>query len=76
MVSFFSRKGKPLIGMEGCSRFFILGLLDVLDPIALQNSFDQITGTVNERFLFQGCPFYATIRAKNSTCLSRQRRPA
>ena len=31
----FSRKGKVLVGTEGCSRFFILGLLDVSDPMPL-----------------------------------------
>ena len=30
----FSRKGKVLVGTEGCSRFFILGLLDVPNPSA------------------------------------------
>lgn len=31
----FNAKGKVLIGQEGCSRYFILGLLDVPDPDAL-----------------------------------------
>ena len=31
----FSRTGKVLVGTEGCSRFFILGLLDVPNPSAL-----------------------------------------
>ena len=33
----FSRTGKVLVGTEGCSRFFILGLLDVPDPMALND---------------------------------------
>jgi len=32
----FSRSGKVLIGSEGCSRLFILGVLEVPDPAALQ----------------------------------------
>ena len=28
----FSKTGKVLVGTEGCSRFFILGLLDVPNP--------------------------------------------
>ena len=38
----FSRKGKVLIDTEGCSRFFMLGLLDVPDPAALQRTFDDL----------------------------------
>lgn len=38
----FSRSGKVLIGSEGCSRFFILGVLDVPDPAALQCSTDSL----------------------------------
>ena len=34
----FSRRGKVLIGSEGCSRFFMLGLLEVSDPSVLQSS--------------------------------------
>lgn len=52
----FSRKGKPLVGMEGCSRFFILGLLDVLDPIALQNSFDQLRVQLMSDSYFKDVP--------------------
>ena len=38
----FSQKGKVLIGTEGCSCFFILGLLDVPDPATLQRTFDDL----------------------------------
>ena len=38
----FSSKGKVLIETEGCSRFFILGLLDVPDPATLQHRFDDL----------------------------------
>ena len=38
----FSGKGKVLIGTEGCSRFFILGLLDVPNPMELQCAFDGL----------------------------------
>ncbi len=32
----FDRKGRVIIGTEGCSRCFILGLVDVPDPVSLQ----------------------------------------
>ena len=30
----FDGKGRSIIGVTGCSRYFILGLLDVADPVA------------------------------------------
>ncbi|MBI2758974.1 MAG: DUF3800 domain-containing protein [Chloroflexi bacterium] len=38
----FASKGRVIIGTPGCSRFFMLGLLDVLDPVALQTSMDNL----------------------------------
>jgi hypothetical protein len=34
----FNSKGKVIIGQDGCSRYFLLGLLDVPDPKALSAS--------------------------------------
>lgn len=38
----FSRNGRVLIGDEGCSRFFILSMLDIQDPTALQRNVDAL----------------------------------
>ena len=52
----FSRKGKAIVGTEGCSRFFILGLLDVLDPITLKDSFEELrTRLMNDPY-FKNVP--------------------
>lgn len=34
-ATLFSPKGKAIVGTEGCSRYFILGILDIADPDAL-----------------------------------------
>lgn len=52
----FSRKGKALVETEGCSRFFILGLLDVLDPIALKDRFDQLRTRLMSDSYFKNVP--------------------
>ena len=52
----FSRKGKAIVGTEGCSRFFILGLLDVLDPIALKDSFNQLRTRLMSDSYFKNVP--------------------
>ena len=38
----FSAKGRVLIGTEGCSRFFMVGLLEVPNPMELQRIFDDL----------------------------------
>lgn len=38
----FNRRGKVVVGTEGCSRFFIVGFLDAADPIKLGVELDQL----------------------------------
>jgi hypothetical protein len=38
----FDAKGRVILGTEGCSRFFILGLADIPDPDALGRDSDQL----------------------------------
>ena len=52
----FSRKGKVLIETEGCSRFFILGLLEMPDPTVLQHIFDELRGRLMSDSYFEGVP--------------------
>lgn len=52
----FSRKGKVLVGTEGCSRFFILGLLDVPDPAALNDRFDKLRAQLMNDSYFKSVP--------------------
>ena len=52
----FSRSGKVLVGTEGCSRFFILGLLDVPDPMVLQRRLDALRMELVNDAYFKGVP--------------------
>jgi len=38
----FDPKGRVIIGTSGCSRFFILGLLEILDPISLSKDLTSL----------------------------------
>lgn len=40
--SLFDRKGRIIAGREGCSSHFILGVLDVVDPVGLQNRLSDL----------------------------------
>ena len=50
----FSSKGKVLIETEGCSRFFILGLLEVPDPATLQQDCDNLRARLMSNSYFEG----------------------
>ncbi|RKU17181.1 hypothetical protein C6501_04595 [Candidatus Poribacteria bacterium] len=52
----FSKTGKVLVGTEGCSRFFILGLLDVPNPTALKDRFDRLRAQLMDDSYFTGVP--------------------
>ena len=52
----FSAKGKVLIGTEGCSRFFILGLLDVPCPMDLQRIFGDLREQLLNDAYFRDIP--------------------
>lgn len=52
----FSKTGKVLVDTEGCSRFFILGLLDVPDPVVLNARFDKLRTQLMNDAYFKGVP--------------------
>ena len=52
----FSKTGKTLVGTEGCSRFFILGLLDVPDPMTLNDRFDELRTRLMSDSYFKDVP--------------------
>jgi hypothetical protein len=41
-ATIFSSRGQVLIGEQGCSRYFILGVLDIADPASLQDELDVL----------------------------------
>ncbi len=42
----FGRRGRMLIGEHGCSRYFILGVLDVSNPPLIQQELDELRGSL------------------------------
>ena len=54
--TFFSKTGKVLVGTEGCSRFFILGLLDVPNPVVLKDRFDELRARLISDSYFKNVP--------------------
>ncbi len=62
----FSSKGKVLIETEGCSRFFILGLLEVPDPATLQQDFDNLRARLMSDSYFNNVPSMQAERRKTA----------
>ena len=52
----FNRKGSVSVGEEGCSRFFILGLLDVADPPLLTEEMERLRQGLLADPYFRGVP--------------------
>jgi hypothetical protein len=52
----FDRKGRVIIGNEGCSSFFILGLLDVLNPVLLERDIKALREKLLSDPYFEGVP--------------------
>ena len=54
--SLFDAKGNPLPGREGCSRFFMLGVLDVADPHSLTAALDSLRAQLLADPYFRAVP--------------------
>lgn len=52
----FSHKGSVIIGQDGCSRFFILGVLDVPDPPLLVGRMEELRAQLLADPYFKGVP--------------------
>ncbi len=52
----FDRKGRIIVGTEGCSRFFILGLLHTGDPDALEKDLTELRAALLKDPYFKKVP--------------------
>lgn len=52
----FSRKGKMLVGTSGCSRYFILGLVDIATPEAIGEELEALRATLLADPYFKDVP--------------------
>ncbi len=52
----FDAKGRVIVGAEGCSRYFILGMLDIRDPDRLQHEMDDLRASLLQDPYFRGVP--------------------
>lgn len=62
----FSARGQLIVGREGCSRFFILGKLDVAAPDALAHSLNELRQRLLADPYFKGVPSMSPERRKTA----------
>jgi len=52
----FDARGRVIIGQEGCSRFFMMGLLDVVNPVAMNNDLNTLRMNLTQDPYFKEVP--------------------
>ncbi len=62
----FDAKGRALPGQEGCSRHFILGVLDVAEPVALSAELDTLRAELLADPYFRSVPSMQPERRKTA----------
>ncbi len=62
----FKRHGKSIVGKDGCSNFFVLGLADVADPITVGAELDSLRKTLLADPYFKNVPSFDPARRKTA----------
>ena len=52
----FNRRGKVIVGTPGCSRFFMLGLLEVPDPERMKAALEELRSKLLSDIYFKDVP--------------------
>jgi hypothetical protein len=64
----FNARGHVIIGSEGVSRYFILGLLDVAEPAALEKELNTLRAKLIDDAYFKGVPSMQPQAKKTFIC--------
>jgi hypothetical protein len=65
----FDRKGRVIVGQPGCSRFFVLGKIDVADPDGLAAQLAELRRALLADPYFAGVPSMAPTQRKTARLL-------
>ena len=65
-ATLFAPNGKVIIGSEGCSRYFILGMLDIADPDTLNLELELLRGRLLADPYFKKVPSMHPINRKTA----------
>ncbi|TWT33907.1 hypothetical protein KOR34_37430 [Posidoniimonas corsicana] len=62
----FNRKGRVIVGTPGCSSYFFVGKVDVVDPIALSGELEQLRESLLADDYFKGVPSMQVEKRKTA----------
>lgn len=62
----FKRRGKAIVGRDGCSTFFILGVADVADPETVSAELKSLHQTLIADPYFKDVPSFDPARGKTA----------
>lgn len=62
----FKRRAKPIVGKDGCSKFFMLGVADVADPQAVATELTELRNRLLADPYFKGVPSFDPARRKTA----------
>ncbi len=68
----FGASGRVLVGSEGCSRYFAVGLLDVPDATALAADLNKLRATMLADPYFKDVPSMQPAAKKDRALFSRE----
>ena len=67
----FSAGGRCLVGLKGCSSFFMLGLIDAADPEALGREMSELRSQLLADPYFKGVPSMQPERRRTAHVFQR-----
>lgn len=62
----FNRRKETVVGRDGCSRFFMLGALDIPDPIGLARELEELHTRLRADPWFRAVPSFASSQKKTA----------
>ena len=62
----FKRRGKQIVGKDGCSKFFMLGVADIADPQAVTTELLELRSQLLADPYFNGVPSFDPARRKTA----------
>lgn len=64
----FGARGKILVGTEGCSKFFMLGVAHIAEPERIAESLNQLRADLLQDPYFRGVPSFNPAQKKTALC--------
>jgi hypothetical protein len=72
----FAKRRTPIVETEGCSRYFMLGMLEVEDPVGLAAELDGLRGKLVNHPYFKNVPSFNSAKGRTTVAFHAKDDPA